>query len=92
MIVVVTYDIGSNRRREQVSAVLEACGARVQLSVFECMIPSMEVLRDIKTRLELIIEPDEDQIRLYPLGTPATTDAQIIGNRLLQERQDFWIL
>ena len=91
MIVVVAYDIGSNQRREQVSAVLEACGARVQLSVFECMLPSPEALVLVRQRIEAIIDPDDDQVRFYALGTNSH-EADIVGNRSLEERQDFWII
>jgi CRISPR-associated protein Cas2 len=91
MIVVVTYDISDNHRRQDVSAVLEACGARVQLSVFECQIPSAETLAVVLASVSGIIDEHDDQVRAYVLGG-STTDATILGNRRLQERQAFWIL
>lgn len=92
MIYLVAYDIADDRRRLEVAAVLSASGARVQLSVFECELPDAESLRRMMSHLRTLIEPAEDQIRLYPLPTNAARAVQIIGNRRLEEREDFWIV
>jgi hypothetical protein len=34
----------------------------------------------------------EDQIRLYPLDERATRGIVVIGARVIEERQDFWII
>jgi CRISPR-associated protein Cas2 len=90
MLVVVAYDIADSRRRQEVSAVLEACGARVQYSVFECVVASVEILREVIEQVATIVDEDEDQVRFYSLG--AGVEPHIVGNRRLQERQPFWIL
>ena len=92
MIDVIAYDIVDDRRRESVAAALAAYGARVQLSVFECELEDPAVVSALKTRLRELIDPLEDQVRLYPLPTNAERVAEIIGNRRLEERQDFWII
>jgi CRISPR-associated protein Cas2 len=90
VVVVIAYDIGDGRRRQEVSVVLEACGARVQYSVFECVVASVEVLVEVIGRIESIVDEDDDQVRFYVLG--AGVEPRIVGNRRLQERQPFWIL
>lgn len=92
MIVLVTYDITDDRRREDVAVLLSGYGPRVQLSVFECECRDNDELRDLRARLRDIIDPLEDQIRLYP--TTATTFAQrhILGARTVEERADYWIV
>ncbi len=92
VIYVIAYDIGDDGRRELVSAILAAHGARVQLSVFECDLASGEVVQALKGRLLSVLEPREDQVRLYPLAEDAMRAMSILGERRLEERQDFWIV
>jgi CRISPR-associated protein Cas2 len=86
----VVYDIASSRRREAVADVLVTCGARVQLSVFEIEVPDNHSILELRERLDGIIDADEDQIRIYPVGHGDV--AMVLGNRVLEERRDFWIL
>ncbi|MGW5219904.1 CRISPR-associated endonuclease Cas2 [Nocardia sp. NPDC004085] len=65
MIVLVTYDITDDQRREDVAVLLSGYGPRVQLSVFECECRTTDELRDLRARLRDLIDPLEDQIRLY---------------------------
>lgn len=92
VIYLITYDIVDDIRRLAVAAALSAHGARVQLSVFECDLPLPEDARQLQARLQQLIEPVEDQIRVYPLPANAVRDMAILGNRTLEERADFWIL
>jgi CRISPR-associated endonuclease Cas2 len=64
----------------------------VQFSVFECDLADLAQVGQVKTRLRELIDPAEDQVRLYPLPSNADRSAEIIGNRRLEERADFWIL
>lgn len=89
MIHLVVYDIASSGRREAVANVLAACGARVQLSVFEIEVPDPLALVAVLGRLGELIDPDEDQVRIYGVGAGANA---VLGNRELEERRDFWIL
>ncbi len=86
----VVYDVASSRRREAVSDLLVTCGARVQLSVFEIEVQDQSAIATLRSKLEEVIDPDEDQIRIYPVGHGDL--AVILGNRTLEERRDFWIL
>ena len=92
MIYVIAYDIADNHRRESVSALLATCGARVQFSVFECELPNPVAFTRMRDGLAAIIDTAEDQVRLYPLPDNAERRLEVLGDRRLEERQDYWIL
>lgn len=66
MLVVICYDIVSDRRRYRVARWLEGHGERVQESVFECHL-DRDRLRKVKTRLASLIDPKTDRVRYYLL-------------------------
>ncbi|MFF4652615.1 CRISPR-associated endonuclease Cas2 [Streptomyces sp. NPDC001380] len=88
----VTYDIADDRRREEVSDLLSGHGPRVQYSVFEVALPSKAATARLRTALKKLIDPEEDQIRIYPLRVPDLNEITVLGNRRLEERADFWIV
>ena len=89
--VVVVYDIADDRRRADVSGALEKLGPRVQFSVFECQLPHKAAVDALIKELGTLVDPVEDQVRLYVLGRrPASP--RIVGSRVLQEWRDFWIV
>jgi CRISPR-associated protein Cas2 len=92
MRLLVAYDIADDRRRDDVATLLSGFGPRVQLSVFECDLPSMRESALLQDKLRALIDPVEDQIRLYPLDERATRKVVVIGARVIEERQDFWII
>lgn len=65
---VVTYDIGDDKRRQQVVKLLEALGTRMNYSVFECMLTPKQY-EDMCRRLDKIVLPKEDWVNIYPLCT-----------------------
>jgi CRISPR-associated protein Cas2 len=87
----ITYDIADDRRREDVATLLSGYGPRVQLSVFECDTRSRREITGLRAKLRDLIDPVEDQIRLYPLDETAVRGVAVIGARVIEERQDFWI-
>ena len=89
---VVTYDIADDRRREDVATLLSGYGPRVQLSVFECDLPTRRAAAVLQSTLRALIDPVEDQVRLYPLDERAARRVAVIGARVIEERQDFWIV
>jgi CRISPR-associated protein Cas2 len=62
---VVAYGISDDERRDDVSLFLSGYGPRVQLSVFEVELASAEVAVGFRDRLRSLIDPDDDQARLY---------------------------
>jgi CRISPR-associated protein Cas2 len=89
---VVAYDIGDDGRREHIATLLSAWGPRVQLSVFECQIPTETEGRTLRAALRAAIDPHEDQIRIYELTGTNFAGLTTLGARVLEERQDFWII
>lgn len=89
---VVAYDIADDRRREDVATLLSGYGPRVQLSVFECDLRTRREAAALQAKVRELIDPVEDQVRLYPLDERATRQVTVIGARTIEERQDFWII
>lgn len=92
MIYLIAYDIAEDDRRAALAGLLSGHGARVQLSVFECEIADREELEMLVGHIERLLEPVEDQVRLYPLNVAAVREMRVLGLRTLEERRDFWIL
>jgi CRISPR-associated protein Cas2 len=73
MFVLVTYDVSTVDKagRRRLSRVAKACldfGQRVQNSVFECQVDPAQCAT-LKARLLEIIDPAEDSLRFYFLGS-----------------------
>lgn len=72
MQVLITYDVetvtpAGKKRLRQVAKVCFDYGQRVQNSVFELNIYPADLV-EIKNKLEKIIDPQKDSIRIYNLG------------------------
>ncbi|MGW0084536.1 CRISPR-associated endonuclease Cas2 [Streptomyces sp. NPDC003393] len=91
-ILLVTYDIGDDDRRAEISDLLAARGARVQQSVFELTLPTKRAVQQLRGALRKLVDRDEDQVRLYPLAAASLNELVILGNRRLEEQADFWIV
>jgi CRISPR-associated protein Cas2 len=73
MFVLVTYDVstvtpGGQRRLRRVAKACLDYGQRVQNSVFECQVDPAQFAA-LKARLLDLIEPKEDSLRFYFLGS-----------------------
>lgn len=71
MYIVVTYDVNTEsragrRRLRRVAKICEDYGQRVQYSVFECAVDSMQ-MDALLAVLEEEIDPELDSIRIYRL-------------------------
>ena len=72
MLLVVTYDVntadpGGAQRLRQVAKLCERYGARVQNSVFECLLDTAQC-RSLQNTLCKIMDPQRDSLRFYYLG------------------------
>lgn len=72
MQVLITYDVetvtpAGKKRLRQVAKVCLDYGQRVQNSVFELNIYPADLV-EIKNKLEKIIDPQKDSVRIYNLG------------------------
>lgn len=91
MMILITYDVdfteksGAGRLRK-VAAVCSDYGIRVQNSVFEMIIDSVQ-LEEIKQKLNKIIDKECDSIRFYHLGKNWDNKITVIGKspKLTQE-------
>jgi len=62
----VCYDICDPGRLNRVFKSVKAIGVHLQYSVFHCSLTWSE-LNELKARLSKLIDPDEDDIRIYPM-------------------------
>lgn len=72
MMVLITYDVsteseGGKRRLRRVAKVCQNYGQRVQNSVFECILDPT-IFKELKIKIEKIIDPEKDSLRYYYLG------------------------
>lgn len=83
MQVLITYDVETvssdgKRRLRQVAKVCIDYGQRVQNSVFELNIYPADLV-NIKSKLEKIIDPKKDSIRIYNLGKNWENRVETLG-------------
>jgi CRISPR-associated protein Cas2 len=64
---VVAYDTPCDKRRRKLATLLEGYGVRVQYSVFECQLRP-DTVKQLLRRLERLLKPELDQVRLWPLS------------------------
>jgi CRISPR-associated protein Cas2 len=84
--VVVSYDLPDDRRRNKVMKTLEGYGHRVQFSVFECELRPAD-LEQLKTRLMLLIQPEEDDIRFYDLCENCQGKVTMLGRARMYRQE-----
>jgi len=63
---VICYDIPDDKRRTKLADILDGVGDRVQYSIFEAVMPK-RLLDNLIGMIQEMIDPDEDQVVLYPL-------------------------
>ncbi|MBF6614906.1 MAG: CRISPR-associated endonuclease Cas2 [Chloroflexi bacterium] len=85
MEILVTYDVSTEApagrsRLRRVAKVCQAQGQRVQKSVFECTVNSME-LEVFLHKLLMIVELEEDSLRIYRLREPRGEHVQVFGKK-----------
>ncbi|HEX3555838.1 MAG TPA: CRISPR-associated endonuclease Cas2 [Thermoanaerobaculia bacterium] len=78
MLIVVSYDVVDDRRRTRLAHALKDFGQRVQYSVFECLLDA-EALEKLRKRVEKLIDPQEDGVRLYRLCRECQSQLTIVG-------------
>ena len=83
MLVLITYDVNTETAsgKSRLRKVAKQCtnyGQRVQNSVFECVLDWAQC-REVKDKLEKIIEKEKDSIRFYYLGNNYKTKVEHIG-------------
>ncbi|MFH0880400.1 MAG: CRISPR-associated endonuclease Cas2 [Lentisphaerota bacterium] len=78
MLMIVAYDIGNPRRLHNVAKHCEDYGVRVQYSVFECRLPSVQ-FDAFWRELQDLIEPKEDRLVAYRICAECAADVRAAG-------------
>ncbi|MEW6426877.1 MAG: CRISPR-associated endonuclease Cas2 [Thermodesulfobacteriota bacterium] len=83
MFVLVSYDVvtitpGGQRRLRRVAKACKDHGQRVQFSVFECIVDPAQWAK-FRQQLLDIIDPEEDNLRFYFLGSNWRNRVEHIG-------------
>jgi CRISPR-associated protein Cas2 len=83
VLVLVTYDVnttsdGGKRRLRRVAKACRDFGQRVQFSVFEIEVDPAQWVR-LKADLEAIIDPKQDSLRYYHLGSGGQRKVEHVG-------------
>ncbi len=92
MFVVVSYDVPDDRRRGRIARALQNFGGeRVQFSVFECYL-SARNRGQLQERLEEIVQPDEDSVRIYRLCEKCCAGVQFLGRAQATEEPGLRII
>jgi len=87
---VVSYDIGDDKRRRKVMKTLEDFGTRVQYSVFECRLLTPQIEK-LKKSLRPFVREAQDTIRFYFIGAEDVGRTVVIGAGKLTEERTFFI-
>ncbi|EGD49246.1 CRISPR-associated protein Cas2 [Ruminiclostridium papyrosolvens DSM 2782] len=85
MMVLITYDVnteseGGKKRLRRVAKQCVNYGQRVQNSVFECVMDAAKC-REVKNKLEKIIDKEKDSLRFYYLGNNYKSKVEHIGTK-----------
>lgn len=91
LLYLVTYDIPCNKRRKKVSDLLEGYGARVQYSVFECVLEPKK-FDELLERLQKRINLEQDNVRCYPISSHTLGQVVILGSVPLYEPPSSYIV
>lgn len=66
-IYIVTYDISDPKRLRRVFKTMKGFGVHLQLSVFQCDLPEIDLVR-MRSALATVISATEDKVLIFDLG------------------------
>jgi CRISPR-associated protein Cas2 len=87
----ICYDINDDRRRFHVARILKDFGERVQYSVFEANLRPEQLIQLI-TRMTLLLHPEEDDMRLYPLCAACASTIEILGQGTVTQHPEIIVI
>ena len=96
MFVLVTYDVNTEtaegrRRLRIVAKICKDYGTRVQNSVFECVVDSVQLM-EMKAKIRQSINVETDSIRYYNLGKQGRDHVEHVGAKPAMNVEDVVIL
>lgn len=92
MMVVVAYDVSTKdpagvKRLAKVAKLCKRYGRRVQNSVFECSVDSLQ-LKQLQTALLKIVDSEQDSLRFYNLGNRYQSRISHFGAKQVKDVND----
>ena len=91
MTYLIMYDITDGDRRNQVAAVLEEWGERIQFSVFSLKIKRAQ-FESLRNHLLTLIDLDEDSLRCYPVCSDCMSRIYVLAGPSLSTTNEWQIL
>lgn len=91
MIAVIAYDIPNTKRRTRLFKALKGYGVNAQRSVFECDLPN-ETYKGLLAMLEYMIDPAEDDLRIYPLCEGCQRKVTTLGAAEFNRAEDIIVI
>ena len=91
MVVLISYDITSNRRRARLHKYLKEFGLNTQKSVFECDIEP-DMLRQVMASAAMVIDRATDSVRCYRLCSHCLKRVVVSGVGLKLAGLDYMII
>ncbi len=85
MLYVIAYDIPNDKRRTKVHKTLCGFGDWTQYSLFECFLDARDLVK-LRARLNDLLDPDEDSVRIYDLCSACQDRVETIGSPPPQEK------
>lgn len=89
--IIICFDIRNDKRLRRIAKALENVGQRVQRSIFECHL-SPEELATLQSKIEAIMDKDEDEVRYYSLCAKDVGSIKIDGTGTVSKDPDFHLL
>ena len=94
--ILITYDVSTETSagRKRLRRVAKTClnyGQRVQKSVFECQVNTMEMAK-LKDQLLQEIDNTQDSLRIYRIIEPLEKNREEFGNRRATDFEDTLII
>lgn len=89
MTVVATYDVANDSRRSRLAATLQACGDRIQLSVFVLTIDEVD-LADLLARVRTLLDPTDDSFYVFRQCSACWEQLVCVGQAHPPSKQLCW--
>ncbi|MBD2471744.1 CRISPR-associated endonuclease Cas2 [Nostoc sp. FACHB-145] len=86
----IIYDLpdnkAANKRRTRLHKMLSGYGKWTQYSVFECFLTPVQ-FATLQTKIEKLIKPEEDAVRIYVLDAGAVRRTITYGSEIPRQEQ-----
>jgi CRISPR-associated protein Cas2 len=91
MLIVVSYDIPDNKRREKLRKSLLRFGNPVQYSVFECDLTRRQ-FEAMERTIRGIMSRDEDNVRCYLFCATCAENAEVFGGKAVAKTKNVYVI